>query len=140
MLDLELTDAGTDLVSVTLVAFAWVQRSLRAFVALQINGEVAKDAHRQLTDFPTDFHRHVENEQAVDAGLICGHRRGVTQRWFAAAEMNIKAVPTAGVVVEGRRKLRVNRFRKIDPRADLPREQECISVWNQLIPPDSAGL
>src|SRR4051794_6064406 len=99
-----------------------MQSRLSTLIRFQIDREITEDAHRQFAQFPTDLHRRVENEQAVDASLICRHRRGVAKKVLAAAEMDIKAVAAAGVVVEGRRELHVNIFWKRDSRTDLPRE------------------
>jgi hypothetical protein len=33
-----------------------------AIVALKIDRKIAKDAHRQLSDFPSNFRRHIEHQ------------------------------------------------------------------------------
>jgi hypothetical protein len=40
--------------------------------------------------------------------------------------MDVKRVAVAGVVVQGWRKLEIRDVREIEPRSNLPAEQECI--------------
>src|SRR5436190_10700191 len=116
-----------------------MQSRLSTLIRFQVDREITEDAHRQFAQFPTDLHRNVENEKTVDASLIGRHRRGVAKKVFTAAEMDIKAVAAAGVIVEGRRELRVNVFWKGESRTDLPRQQESVGVRNQLVPAHSPG-
>ena len=128
----QLTNASAHLIGVTFVAKTRMACGCRAIVGFKIGREIAENVHRQLTNLPADFPGHVENEQAVDAGLVLRERGGVRHKRRAALVMNVKRVAVAGVVVDRRRDLQENVFRKGDSRAGLPREQERIGVGDQL--------
>src|SRR4030095_9125019 len=89
-----------------------------AIIALEIDREIAENAHGQLTDFPADFPWYIENQQTVDACLIVCR--------CVANEMVEECVTCAGVIVESRRQLDVKALREIKSRAYLPRQQERI--------------
>ena len=78
-------------------------RRMCAIVSLKIVSELAEDAHRQVPEFPADFHRHIENQQAVDAGLVLAN----DARWSGRVplKVDVKRVAVAGVVIERRRQL-----------------------------------
>src|SRR5882762_9344415 len=100
-----------------------------AFVTIEINSKVAKNAHRQLAHGPAKFAGHIKNEETVDAGLIT---RSSAIDWIdkirIAGEVLVKGVAVAGVVIDGRRKLKVNCFGKVNFRAELPAEHVGVGL------------
>src|SRR6476619_6288383 len=94
-----------------------------AIIGVEINREITEDPHRQVPEFPAEFHWHIENQQTVNAGLIA---TGV------ALEMNVKRVAVAGVIIDCRRQLEVNVVGKSKSRTYLPRQHERVSGWNFL--------
>src|SRR3984893_5927531 len=117
-----------------------MQRRHRAIASFEVDGKIPEEMHRKLAELPADLPRQIEYEQAVDAGLILRQRRSVRYGRGAALVMDVKFVAIASVVVDRRGNLCVKRFREREFRAHLPRQQECISVRNQLIPPNPARL
>src|SRR5205807_7971388 len=120
MLGFELADARPNLVGVTLAAFARETSGLGAVVGLEVNGKVAKDADREFPDFPTDLHRHIENQKAVDTYLVRAEGIAIGKSRVAAHEMTIKGIAISGIVIERWGDLRVKVVRKSEPRAYLP--------------------
>src|SRR6476660_6553241 len=102
MLGLELPDARPNLIGVTLVPLARETSGLGAIVGLEVNGKVAKDADRQFPDFPTDLHRHIENQKAVDTPLVRAEGVAIFKSRVATYEMTIKGIAISGIVIEGR--------------------------------------
>src|SRR6476659_6512496 len=121
MLGFELPDARPNLVGVTLIALARETGGFGAIVALDVKSKVAKDADREFPDFPTDLHRHIENQKAVDTPLVRADGVAIGKSRIAAYEMTIKGIAISGIVIEGWGELRVKVVRKSEPRAYLPR-------------------
>src|SRR6478609_2688317 len=121
MLGFELPDARPNLISVTLVPLVRETSGLGASVALEVNGKVAKDTDREFPDFPTDLHRHIENQKAVDTPLVRADGVAIGKSRIAAYEMTIKGIAISGIVIEGWSELSVKVVRKSEPRAYLPR-------------------
>src|SRR6476661_3045536 len=121
MLGFELPNARPNLIGVTLVSLVRETSGLGAIVGLEVNGKVAKDADREFPDFPTDLHRHIENQKAVDTPLVRAQGAAIVKSRIAAYEMTIKGIAISGIVIEGRGELRVKVVRKSEPRAYLPR-------------------
>src|SRR5262249_3762646 len=112
-----------------------------ALVTLKVDREITEDVHWQLADLPAYFPRHIENEQAVDAGLVLRERDGVRHKRRAALVMNVKRVAVAGVVVDRRCDLEKQVvFGKCEPCPGLPSEQERVRVRDQLVPVNSSDL
>src|SRR4029077_3258931 len=112
---LELTNAQTEFPRVPLTSTACMTRRFSAIVGVEINRELAEDAHRQVPELPADFHWHIENQQTVNAGLIATR---------VALKMNVKRVAVAGVIIDCRRQLEVNVVGKSKSRSYLPRQHE----------------
>src|SRR5947199_9251457 len=100
MLGFELPNARPNLIGVTLVALARETSGLGAIVGLEVNGKVAKDANREFPDFPTDLHRHIENQKADDSPLVRVEGVAVGKSRVAAHELTIKGIGISGIVIE----------------------------------------
>ena len=61
-------------IGVALAALARLPCRGGAVVTFKISREIAVDAHWHPPRFPSDFHRHIEHQQAVDAGLVLRQR------------------------------------------------------------------
>src|ERR1043166_1195842 len=78
MFRFQLTNGEADLVSRIFITMSAGYDTKRtgggsgscALIAFEVHGEIAKQSHRQLADFPADFPRHVVNQEAIDALLI----------------------------------------------------------------------
>src|SRR5207248_9497988 len=114
-------DARARLVGVTLVALARETSRRGALVGLEVDGKVGKAADREFPDFPTDLHRHIENQKAVDTYLVRAEGITIGKSRVAAHEMTIKGIAISGIVIERWGDLRVKVVRKSEPRAYLPR-------------------
>src|SRR5438067_11430186 len=121
MLGFELPNARPNLIGVTLVALARETSGLGAIVGLEVNGKVAKDADREFPDFPTDLHRHIENQKAVDTPLVRAEGVAIGKSRVAAYVMTIKVIAVFGIAIVCWGDLRVKIVRKSEPRAYLPR-------------------
>src|SRR5258708_38208286 len=99
MLGLELPDARPNLIGVTLVPLVRETSGLGALVTLEVNGKVAKDADREFPDFPTDLHRHIENQKAVDTPLVRVARVAIGKSRVDAHERTIKCIAISGIVI-----------------------------------------
>src|SRR5258708_22017461 len=121
MLGLELPDARPNLIGVTLVPLVRETSGLGALVTLKVNSKVAKDADREFPDFPTDLHRHIENQKAVDTHLVRVDGITIGKSRVAVHEMTIKGIAISGIDIERWGELRVKVGRKSYPRAYLPR-------------------
>src|SRR5205814_6714211 len=121
MLGFELADARPNLVGVALVAFVRETSGFGAIVALDVKSKVAEDADRAFPDFPTDLHRHIENQKAVDTPLVRLDGVAIGKSRIAAYEMSIKGIAISGIVIERWSDLRIKVVRKSEPRAYLPR-------------------
>src|SRR5436190_21983541 len=139
LLRLQLTDAGADLIRVTLISGFRMSRGARPIIRIEIDGEIAEDAERDFADLEPEFRRHFQNEQAVDPNLVRGHRSGVTEAPLTADVEAVKAVAVAAVVIEDRRDLEINVLREIELRADLPREEPGVGVRHQPAAGHSPG-
>ena len=122
MLCFELPYPDADHVSITLVAFGGMPGSSRAIIAVKIDREIAKDTHRQFPEFPADFRRHVEDEQAIYTSLVLAA--------VVAAEEGVKCVACPGIIVDGRRHLEINVLGEIELCSHLPGQQPGIGIWN----------
>src|SRR5205085_4790015 len=127
---LNFANAEADLVSVTPVAFTRMSGGSGAIVAVEIDGKISEEAHWNLAKLPIELHRHIENHEAVDAGLVRGKSRVALAEIRIADEGDVKAVSIACVVVERRRDLKEDVLGKVDLRADLPGEQQRVGVGN----------
>src|SRR4030095_3901860 len=107
-------------------------RRFSAIVSVKINSEIAEDAHRHVPKFPADFHRHIENQEAVDPVLILRQRLRVRYVGRASLEVDIKELAVAGVIVERGRQLKVNVVGESNSRPRLPREQIRVRVWDNV--------
>ena len=76
-----------------------------AIVTVNIVSEITEDAHWQLPEFPADFRRYIENQQAVDAGLVRAPMRRVGQGGDTPDEVDVKELAVTGVIIERRRQL-----------------------------------
>src|SRR4029453_6390062 len=112
MLGLELPDSRPNLISVTLVPLIRKTRGLGASVALEVYGKVAKDTDWKFPDFPTDLHRHIENQEAVDTHLVRAEGITIGKSRVAAYVMTIKGIAISGIVIERWGNLRVKVVRK----------------------------
>src|SRR4026208_1325457 len=121
MLGLELPDARPNLIGVPLVPLVRETSGLGALVTLEVNGKVAKDADREFPDFPTDLHRHIENQKAVDTHLVGAEGATIVKSRIAAYIMSAKGIAISGIVIERWGELRVKVVRKSEPCAYLPR-------------------
>ena len=120
MLGFELPNARPNLIGVTLISLARETSGLGAIVGLEVNSKVAKDADREFPDFPTDLHRHIENQKAVDTYLVRAEGIAIGKSRIAAYVMTIKGIAISGIVIEGWGELRVKVVRKSEPCAYLP--------------------
>src|SRR5437763_15156327 len=107
MLGFELPDARPNLIGVTLISLARETSGLGAIVGLEVNAKVAKDADREFPDFPTDLHRHIENQKAVDTPLVRAERITIGKSRVAAPAMTVKGIAISGIVIERWGELRV---------------------------------
>src|SRR3954467_9854163 len=121
MLGLELPDARPNLVGVTLVPLVRETSGFGAIVALDVKSKVAEDADREFPDFPTNLHRHIENQKVVEAHLVRGEGVAIGKSRIAAYVMKIKGIAISGIVIERWGELRIEIIRKSEPRAYLPR-------------------
>src|SRR5205807_272804 len=106
----------------------WMSGGRRAIVTVEVDREISEKPHWQFVDFPSEFHRYVEHQQAIDSGLILRERGAVRQMGITALEVDVKCVAVARVIVNRRRELEVECLREIQLRSQLPRQQESIRV------------
>src|SRR5262249_27267563 len=59
---LYLANTEADFIRVALVPLARVACGSSTIVGFKIDAEIAEDAHRQLTDFPANFHRYLQDQ------------------------------------------------------------------------------
>src|SRR5438552_3967900 len=102
-----------------------------AIVTVKIDREITENTHRQLTDFPADFHRHIENQQTVYAGLVScdggdstGHGIDYVKARIAD-EMGVKRIAVASVVIHGWCNLSVEVLWEVESGPHLPGEEKC---------------
>src|SRR5436309_13757467 len=97
-----------------------MKRGLGPFAPFQVGGEIAENVHWQFPNLPPQRHRHVKNQETVDASLVLSERRSIRYVRITALIVNIKGIAAAGIIIKRRCDLEEYAVRKCDPRASLP--------------------